>query len=200
MPSVSTRLMSMGQLLKGNMRLQGDEKALTFIGKRDNNALLKAIPNLLQSDTIYWVNSTIVSGRDLIAHTSLHASDYKLWHRRLGHPSDQVLDKLWDNSINFPSKLQIPKDQSICKGCAKGKMHLRPFPENSARASRPFERIHTDLKEYPVLSYHKFKWYVSFVDDYTSHSWITLIRKKSDTHEASRQFIAMVKTQFKSDN
>jgi len=101
--------MSMGQLLKGNMHLQGDEKALTFLGKTDNKALVKAIPNLLQSDTIYWVNSMIVTGEDLVAHVSLYVSDYKIWHRHLGHPSDQVLDKLQDNSINFPSTLKIPK-------------------------------------------------------------------------------------------
>jgi len=60
-------LMSMGQLLKGNMHLQGDKQALTFLGKMDNKALVEAVLNLLQSDTIYWVNSTIVTGEDLVA-------------------------------------------------------------------------------------------------------------------------------------
>jgi hypothetical protein len=80
MPEVSARLMSMGQILKGDMRLQGDKKSLTFIRKKDDKTLLEAIPNLLQSDTIYWVNSKIISGRDLIAHTLIYASDYNLWH------------------------------------------------------------------------------------------------------------------------
>jgi len=106
-------LMSMGQLLKGNMHLQGDEKALTFLDKMDNKALVKAVLNLLQSDTIYWVNSMIVTGEDLVALMSLYVSDYKIWHRRLRHPSDQVLDKLWDNSINFPSTLKIPKNPLV---------------------------------------------------------------------------------------
>jgi hypothetical protein len=196
MPGVSVRLMSMGQILKGNMRLLGDEKSLTFIGKSTEQTLIEAFPNPLQSDTIYWVNSEIISGEELITHTSMHAEDYDLWHRRLGHPSDQVLSKVRENSTNFPSKIHIPSKSPVCSGCAKGKMPSRSFPDNINRASRPFEHIHSDLKEYPILSYHKYKWYISFVDDCTSHSWITLLRKKSDAFSASRQFIAMVKTQY----
>jgi len=105
MPGVSVRLMSMGQLLKGNMRVQGDEKSLTFLSKGNNAVMLRAAPKLLQSDTIYWVDSKIVSGGDLIAHQSVHRDDYELWHRRLGHPSHQVLEKLGNNTNNFPSKL-----------------------------------------------------------------------------------------------
>jgi len=198
MPGVSVRLMSMGQLLKGNMRVQGDEKSLTFLSKGTNTVMLEAAPKLLQSDTIYWVDSKIVSGGDLIAHQSVHRDDYELWHRRLGHPSHQVLEKLGNNTNNFPSKLRIPKETQICEGCAKGKMHNRSFPENAKRASRPFQRIHSDLKEYAVLSYHKYKWFISFLDDHTSHSWITLLRRKSEAKAAARQFIAMVKNQYHS--
>jgi len=81
MPGVLVRLMSMGQLLKGNMHVQGDEKSLTFLSKGNNAVMLNAAPKLLQSDTIYWVDSKIVSGGDLIAHQSVHQDDYELWHQ-----------------------------------------------------------------------------------------------------------------------
>jgi len=196
MPGTTIRLMSMGQILQGNIHLEGDDKSLIFIGKDTEQTLIEAFPNPLQSETIYWVNSKIISGKELITHTSMHADDYNLWHRRLGHPSDQVLSKVRDNTSNFPFKFHIPRESPICSGCTKGKMHSRTFPENVKRATKPFERIHTDLKEYPVLSYYKSKWYISFVDDCTSHSWIMMLKKKSDAFPVTKQFLAMVKTQY----
>ena len=53
-----------------------------------------------------------------------------------------------------------------------------------------------DLKEFPVLSYSRYKFFILFFDDHTSHGWITLLRKKSEADPAIRQFIAMAKTQF----
>jgi len=93
--------------------------------------------------------------------------------------------------------MDIPRGQEPpCEGCAKGKMHSRSFPENSACATHPFQQIHSDLKEFAVQSYHKYKYYISFLDDNSSHSWISRLKKKSDSKAASKQFIAMVKTQY----
>ena len=54
----------------------------------------------------------------------------------------------------------------------------------------------TDLKSFPVLSYHKYKYFVTFFDDYTSHGWIVMIKLKSDVKVVIKQFNAMVKNQF----
>jgi len=75
-------------------------------------------------------------------------------------------------------------------------MHFRSFPENSACATHPFQQIHSDLKEFVVQLYQKYKYYISFLDDNSSHSWISLLKKKSDAKATSKQFIAMVKTQY----
>ena len=113
-------------------------------------------------DTIYWVNLKVLSGEELTAHKSMHRDDYDLWHRRLGHPGKQVFEKFKSSTRNFPKLIEIPKNPPVCEGCAKGKMHSCSFPENSACATRPFERIHSDLKEFAVLSYHRYKYYISF--------------------------------------
>ena len=75
-------------------------------------------------------------------------------------------------------------------------MHLPTFEDSTSRASKPFELIHSDLKELPVLSYHHYKWFVTFLDDFTSYGWIVLLRKKSDTATAINDFLAMVCTQY----
>ena len=72
------------------------------------------------------------------------------------------------------------------------------FPESSTRATAAFGLIHMDLKTLPVLSYHKYKYILTFLDDHTSHGWISLLKQKSDTVKAIEHYIAMVSTQYKS--
>ena len=55
-----------------------------------------------------------------------------------------------------------------------------------------------DLKTLPILSYHKYKYILTFLDDHTSHGWISLLKNKSETAKAIDHFIAMVSTQYKS--
>ena len=55
-----------------------------------------------------------------------------------------------------------------------------------------------DLKTLPVLSYHKYKYILTFLDDHTSHGWISLLKNKSDTVKAIDHFIVMVSMQYKS--
>ena len=197
MPGVGVRLLSMGQLLKGSLKIEGNEQIFRFIDVQFGKVKIVAVPRH-SFNTIYWVNSKVLSGEELTVHKSMHRDNYDLWHRRLGHPGKQVFEKFESSTRNFPKSIEIPKNLPVCEGCAKGKMHSRSFPENSARATCLFERIHSDLKEFAVLSYHCYKYYISFIDDYASHSWISLLKKKSNSLAATKQFLAMVKNKHQS--
>ena len=96
------------------------------------------------------------------------------------------------------SNVFIPKEIPICRGCSQGKMMSSSFPESMTRATAPFDLIHMDLKTIHVLSYHKYKYIITFLDDHTSHGWITLLKNKSDTYKVIDHFIAMVEMQYKS--
>ena len=80
--------------------------------------------------------------------------DYDLWHKRFGHPSKQVLREAQGHVKKFPKGLKFPIKESVCHGCTEGKMHSHSFSESQSHATRPFERIHSDLKSFPVESYH----------------------------------------------
>ena len=75
-------------------------------------------------------------------------------------------------------------------------MPLRAFPPTSCCASKPFELIHSDLKSFPIESYQKYKYVITFVDDYTSHVWIVCLCTKAAAIHATKQFLATVETQF----
>ena len=66
-----------------------------------------------------------------------------LWHRRLGHPNDQVLQVVFPN-VKFVMHKCTPFVQS-CTHCLYGKMHRLPFPNSHFVASSPFELVHSDV-------------------------------------------------------
>ena len=54
-----------------------------------------------------------------------------------------------------------------------------------------FDKIHLDLKSFPTPSYHKYKYFIIFLDDYTSHAWITLLHNKGSAITALKQWLAL---------
>ena len=59
-------------------------------------------------------------------------------------------------------------------------------------------RIHSDLKSFPEPSYHKYKYFIVFLDDYTSFAWVTLLRDKASAITALKQWLALIKNQYDS--
>jgi hypothetical protein len=74
-------------------------------------------------------------------------------------------------------------------------MPASAHPPSETRATAAFERIHSDIKSFSVQSYHKYKYFITFIDDYTSYAWITLLRTKGAAISALKQFLALVKRQ-----
>jgi len=60
---------------------------------------------------------------------------------------------------------------------------------------RLFELIHSDLKSLPVEFYHRFKYFIVFIDDKSLHMWMANLRKKSDVSKAIKKFEAMARIQ-----
>jgi transposase InsO family protein len=123
-------------------------------------------------------------------------ADYDLLHRHLGHPSKDVLSNAKSKIKGFPQDLQIPTDMPVCPGCAQGKMPASSHPPSATRAKATFEHIHSDLKSFPVESYHKYKYFVSFLDDFSLFTWIVLLWDKVSAILALKQFLAMVRNQY----
>ena len=48
-----------------------------------------------------------------------------------------------------------------------------------------------------MISYHKYKYILTFLDDHTNHGWVTFLKDKSSTYGAWQNFLAMVKMQYK---
>ncbi|KAJ9544458.1 hypothetical protein OSB04_024165 [Centaurea solstitialis] len=113
-------------------------------------------------------------------------------HCRLGHPSLQNLKKLCPEFSSLSSLL--------CESCQFSKhqrIYLSPRVCNK-RASSPFVLVHSDVwGPCPVTSKLGFKYFVTFVDDYSRTTWLYFMKNRSEVFTHFCSLNAEIKTQFK---
>lgn len=188
MPDLKERLLSLGQLLVNeSMTVSGHAGAITLHHQNGKDKFVFWPTG--EGSTIY----TLVSAPQL---NPMVFITYDVAHRRFAHPGDQVLRRFKGHTMGAPD-FEVNSPTNPCKGCAQGKMPLRPFPASDRRATKPFELVHSDLKSFPVDSYNRHKYAIIFLDDHTSHAWVVLLRQKNQAISATREFFAMVDTQYR---
>ena len=70
-------------------------------------------------------------------------------------------------------------------------------PRVNKRASAPFELVQFDVWDpCPVVSKFRFKYFVTFVDDYSRMTWLFLMKNHSELFSHFTAFCAKIKTQF----
>ena len=173
-PGLSGQLMSISKWLKNSYSLEATEDVMS-IQKKSGEDALTLFPQL-PGDTIFWFCCILIKeSAQIISMSTIQCIDYDLIHHCMGHPSHDVLKQVSKNTKGFPSGILILMDLPICQGCSQGKMHLNAFPDSTSGATTPFALVHLNLKELPVLPYHQYKFFITFLDDFTSHCWISLL-------------------------
>jgi hypothetical protein len=193
-PNGSNRLLSQGQLCLEGLVEKADSKSTTF-SLPTGHVFLRGFPRN-ETDTLHWVRSTIAHPNVPMAEPSLFLVNYNTWHLRMAHPSKNVLRHIGTNTNGFTPNLTFPLDSGICPGCAKGKMHNKPFPPSGKRAKQRFDLIHADLVQLPKKSYHKKEWACLLMDDYSSYAYCYLLRSKSEATSAITTFLELIKNQL----
>ena len=71
--------------------------------------------------------------------------------------------------------------QHLCEVCQLGKIHKLHFAITEIKTKSALELIHTDLwGPSLVISRKGFRYYISFVDDFTRYTWIYSLKLKSE--------------------
>ncbi|KIM58091.1 hypothetical protein SCLCIDRAFT_59614, partial [Scleroderma citrinum Foug A] len=73
---------------------------------------------------------------------------------------------------------------AICEPCLAGKMHANPFPSSSWRAPRPLELVHSDVHNVGHLSMSGYRYWITFIDDYSRFRFVIPLKAKSQAFEA----------------
>ncbi|KAK2970814.1 hypothetical protein RJ640_010086 [Escallonia rubra] len=111
-------------------------------------------------------------------------------HCRLGHPSLLVLKKLCPQFHDISSV--------DCESCHFAKHHRSSLsPRVNKRVEFAFELVHSDVwGPCPVLSKSGFRYFVTFVDDFSRMTWIYFMKNHSEVFAHFSAFCAEIKTQF----
>lgn len=126
--------------------------------------------------------------------TSGTSSAYDLWHRRLGHLSRPLMNKLKGlaDGLSYGAVSTEP-----CEGCCKGKECVKRFPKRKGkRAKELLELVHTDLAgPMEVESLGGNRYYLIFVDDYSRKIFSYLLNSKTEVFAKFKEFKSLVENQ-----
>jgi len=158
---------------------------------RDGKTVFQA--KVSSSNAAYLVGTTapVQEFASLSSTTSL-PMDLGLWHRRLCHHHLAGVRKLLSGNLVTGFRLDSKAEPDpVCEACKAGKMHADPFPTSSTRASRPLQLVHSDVHgPVKVTTHQGYRYWVSFIDDFSRFKAIYLLKRKSETFIAFKQFKA----------
>nr|GEX69091.1 ribonuclease H-like domain-containing protein [Tanacetum cinerariifolium] len=118
------------------------------------------------------------------------------WHRRLGHPGDDVLRRLESNNLISCNKSKLP---ALCHACQLGKHVKLSFHSSQSSVKSVFEIIHSNIWTSSISSESKIKYYAIFLDHFSYFFWVYHLHKKSDLFDNFVAFRAYVNKQFNVD-
>ncbi|KAJ3691742.1 hypothetical protein LUZ61_020906 [Rhynchospora tenuis] len=169
-PNFSTNLISISKLLQDNPQL---------------------CINFTASSCIFKVLHTKTNLHEVLCKNGLYLLDLNyspqaffgirapasVWHARLGHPSNSTTKQILQS-------FSLPCDSnklSFCSDCAQSKAHVLPFSSSSSISTSPLQLVHSDVwGPAPIVSSLGYKYYITFVDDYSNYTWIYFLKQKSD--------------------
>ena len=173
--------------------MKGLKKNLLSLGQLDNSGckthiqdgIMKIVKGALEMMKVEKIaaNLYMLKGetqQEGEASTALASSAEELtmmWHRKLGHMSEQGLKILAEQKLLLGlKKVSLP----FCEHCVTSKQHILKFNSSSARSKTIFDLIHSDVWQAPVMSLGGAKYFVSFIDDYSRKCWVYPIKRKAD--------------------
>ena len=124
---------------------------------------------------------------------ALLSTSQSTWHRRLGHPGDDVLRLLALNKLISYNKT---KSMTLCNACQLGKQVRLPFLLSNSVVSNLFDIVHSDVWTSPLPSVSGIQYYVIFLNHFSHFLWVYPLRRKSYVFTKFLHFRPYVKTQF----
>lgn len=195
-PELSANLFSISAATKNGLKAVYDKDGLMII-KQD-----KVILRGFRNDGLYLLDMRIESPSNEPQATALIAkAPINIWHRRLCHVSNDIIQKMVDK--NAVSGLEITmgkQNQETCQECAYGKITKSSHKERSTpRTETPGASLHLDtIGPFKELSLGECRYIVLCKDEASSYRLIRLAETKTDIPNLVIAMISQAK--FESGN
>ena len=174
-PDLSCNLFSVCDITDKGNRMLFDDVTCSIISK-DNSLIASGH----KRGKLYVLDGTADSRPDEALVAAQPTSD--LWHQRLAHMNDKVLQKLVSCDVAGVDLKKV-EPRSFCEGCVQGKATKhKPKPLGEICSSRRLEKVHSDVcgPMHTASSSGK-KYRVTFVDDF-SRSCATYFHGPQERH------------------
>ncbi|GJY22735.1 retrovirus-related pol polyprotein from transposon TNT 1-94 [Tanacetum coccineum] len=127
---------------------------------------------------LYHLKGEII--KEAEASVASYSLSHRVAHQKLGHMSKQGMKILVERKLlSGLVKISLP----FCEHYVINKQHRLKFKTSNSRSVYVLELVHSDVWQAPVQSLGGAKYFVSFIDDYSTRCWVYPIKKKSDVFE-----------------
>jgi hypothetical protein len=189
-PKLSTSLLSVGQMVENDCEIHFDRHGCCVQDQVSGKVIAKG-PKV---GRLFPIQFSIPSINSCAYSTVINNPHF--WHKKLGHPNSNVLTHLMKHGY-LGNKNSFSIEFLDCSSCKLGKSKALSFPSHGSRASKCFEIIHTDVWGVsPVISHAQYKYFVTFIDDFSRFTWIYFLRSKADVFLTFQAFVVFVENQF----
>lgn len=183
-PSLTTNLLSVSQLIKKGNRVDFTKKDCKIYNRSGQLVAMAALTN-----GVYKLNMPENTTNVAMAVSA------ETWHRRLAHVNGSYMAKMKDAVQGFSIGDKI--DISKCKVCCEGKQCRLPFPNNCNRSEDLLNVIHMDIAgPMEVKSLGGSRYYLLFVDDYSRMAFIYFLKEKSQALDCFKEFKVKVENEL----
>ena len=189
-PSLHDNLLSIPLLDKAGCNINFGDETCTI---RNTDKVLVATGPLEQG--LYYFHVLTPQARVATPYPTFTVAD--LWHLRLGHLSQPLLQNMVSGEMasGLPTTLP-PSGSDICRACIHGKSKRAPFPSSSTRASAPGEVIFVDIcGDISPPAQGGIQHFLVLVDDFSRFGKVHLLKNRREAPEKVREFITHIKVQ-----
>ena len=185
-PDLSCNLFSVRDITDKGNKMLFDEVTCSIISK-DNSVIASGH----KRGNLYVLDGAAERRPDEAMVAAQPSSD--LWHQRLAHVNDAVLQKIVSCDVACVT-LQKVEPRSFCEGCVQGKAtRHNPKSLGGICSMNQLEKVHSDVcGPMQTLSNSGKRYMVTFVDDFTRSCAVYFMAHKSDTLEKFKEFHAKV--------
>ena len=84
----------------------------------------------------------------------------------------------------------------FCESCQLGKHVRSSFRHVESRVDSPSSVIHSDIWDPSRVSSMGYKYFVTFIDEFSRCTWVFLMKERSEIFSILTSFVNEIKTQF----
>ncbi|CAI7786585.1 unnamed protein product, partial [Closterium sp. NIES-54] len=137
--------------------------------------------------------ASFYSNSDLYRRSPGHRAGEDIWHARMGHPSNTVLNNtiragvLDQDSLLLTDGSELRRARGTCFTCPEADLPHRPFASHhnpSAPAYAPLEKVYSDILYNREPGQGAYSYTITFIDAATRYVWHLNLQSKDMAFEA----------------